>query len=311
MITAAGPSTGRGHLGRQLAVAEHLIADGLAVDLVLRHGELSPGQAERVRALGIQVGAGRDAAATIVDLADPNETVGAPAERLVLFDDGERFAGSAAIVIQPSMPAWTGPPGARAELVLAGFDYVPIAMAVSRAAAQGDTDRAPYLVVCFGGSDPSDVSARIGPALAGLAGTRTVVVVGADYRGSLRAGGADDAPDVRRDPAEFIDLLAGATLVVTSAGTLKFELAVLGRPMLLLAVADDQLATGPAFAATGAARYLGDGRLTPPSVVRSVAEALLADPGSLATYGRLARSVVDGQGGRRIARAVGQLVGLP
>jgi spore coat polysaccharide biosynthesis predicted glycosyltransferase SpsG len=309
-VAAAGASAGRGHLGRALAVAEALVANGLRADLVLRAGELSPSQADRVRVLGIGDDPGRDPAATIVDLPDPNESVGERADRLVVFDDAERFEGAAAIVIQPSLPAWHPPGGARAGHVLAGFDYAPIARAVrERAAARGPEGQLPYLLVCFGGSDPDDVTGRMVPALLGLPGTGAIVVVGADYRGAIPTGVTDEQLDVRRDPADFIDLLAGAALVVASAGTLKFELAVLGRPMILLAVADDQLATGPAFAATGAARFAGDGRTLAPGVVHAAAAQLLADPTARTALGSRARLVTDGRGGDRIARAVSGLVG--
>jgi spore coat polysaccharide biosynthesis predicted glycosyltransferase SpsG len=307
-VAAAGPSDGRGHLGRELAVAEGLVAIGLQADLVLRRGRLSPGQADRARALGIGAGAAHEVAATIVDLPDPNEAAG-EAQPLVVFDDRDRFEGAASIVIQPSLPAWHPPPGARAGQVLAGFDYVPIAAAVrERAKRPGGAGGPPYLVVCFGGSDPSDVTARIAPALLGLLPTPTVVVVGADYGGALGSTTPRGQLDLRRDPADFVDLLAGAAMVVASAGTLKVELAVLGRPMLLLAAADDQLATGPAFAATGAAEFAGDGRTIAPDAVRAAAAALLADADAREALGQRARSVTDGRGGERIARAVARLV---
>jgi len=310
-VATAGPSAGRGHLGRALAVAEALIANGMRAELVLRAGELSPSQADRARALGIGDAPGRNPAATIVDLPDPNQIAGAPAARLVVFDDAERFSGAAAIVIQPSLPAWRPPAGARAGHVLAGFEYVPIAQAVrAHTEPPGAEGQPPYLVVCFGGSDPDDVTGRIAPALVGLPETRTIVVVGADYRGATSSGDAEQPLDVRRDPADFIGLLAGATLVVGSAGTLKFELAVLGRPMILRAVADDQLATGSAFASTGAARFAGDGRTLPPGAVRSLAAALLADRTERIALGGEARLVTDGRGGDRIARAVAELVGI-
>ena len=78
----------------------------------------------------------------------------------------------------------------------------------------------------------------------------------------------------------------------------------------MLAAADDQLLAGPAFAATGAARYLGDGRVIQPTEVRAAIERYLADPAGRQVDGQRARSLIDGGGGQRIARAIGQLVGI-
>ena len=93
-------------------------------------------------------------------------------------------------------------------------------------------------------------------------------------------------------------------LVVGGAGTMKFELALLGRPMVLLAVVDDQLPVGPPFAATGAAHYLGDGRTIDPAEVVTAVASLMADAPARAAMAERARALVDGRGADRIAAAV-------
>jgi UDP-2,4-diacetamido-2,4,6-trideoxy-beta-L-altropyranose hydrolase len=114
---------------------------------------------------------------------------------------------------------------------------------------------------------------------------------------------------VVRDPVDLDRRLAGATVVIGGAGTMKFELALLGRPMILLAVAPDQLPIGPAFAAAGAARYLGDGRTIEPAAVgAAVAELMTDETARLAMAGR-GRALVDGRGADRIAAAVLELAG--
>src|SRR4029079_15056717 len=90
---------------------------------------------------------------------------GGPVGRLVVFDDGDRFAGEAAVIVQPSMPAWTGP--GRAGAVLTGYAYAPIRDGLRRLAAilPAPADP-PEILVFFGGSDPFDVSGRLVPAIA-------------------------------------------------------------------------------------------------------------------------------------------------
>ncbi len=247
-------------------------------------------------------------AVVVVDVPDVSKAVAlAPAERLVVFDDRDVFAGEAALVVQPSMPAWAGP--GRAARVLAGFDYAPVARVFvdGRAAGPRPATTPPAVLVCFGGSDPALVTQRIAGVLAPARQWRTTTIVGADYAGSLEAL----PPGAVRDPADLPARLARADLVVMGAGTMKFEVACLGRPAILLAVADDQLAAGPPFAATGAADYLGDGRTIDADRVRQAVSELVADDARRAEMGRIAAAVVDGRGAERLGAAVLALAGHP
>ena len=146
------------------------------------------------------------------------------------------------------------------------------------------------------------IAGRMLPALASL-DADLEVVVGPSYRG------ATDRWSVvaHRDPANLVERLAAADVALLGAGTMKFEAACLARPMVLLAAADDQPSVGSAFAATGAARYLGDGRTIDASVVVDALAALLADPPARAELGRTAARVIDGDGADRVAAAIERL----
>ena len=279
------------------------------VSIGLQAGRLEGETAAWAARLGVDVAPGPPTGAVVVvDLPDVSEAAAlAPPERLVVFDDRDAFAGEAALVVQPSMPAWHGP--GRAGRVLAGFDYAPVARVFvngrADGARQGSTP--PAVLVCFGGSDPALVTQRIAGVLAPARGWRTTTIVGADYAGSL-----DALPqDVVRDPADLPARIARADLIVMGAGTMKFEVACLGRPAILLAVADDQLAAGPPFAATGAADYLGDGRTIDPDRVREAVSALVADDARRADMGRIAAAAVDGRGAERLAGAILSLARHP
>ena len=66
--------------------------------------------------------------------------------------------------------------------------------------------------------------------------------------------------DLVDDPADMAEQLGWADAAITSAGSIFFELAVLGLPSVLLAVADNQLPVGRAAARLGAAAFAGDAR---------------------------------------------------
>jgi UDP-2,4-diacetamido-2,4,6-trideoxy-beta-L-altropyranose hydrolase len=310
LVTAGGPADGGGHLSRSVAMAEALAGAGATVSFEILRGAPTDSQADRLRELGVGMGAADPNAVTLVDLPDPNE-VGArwPAERLALFDDREWFAGSAALIIQPSLASWSG--SADARRVLEGYEYVPIRTSLRLYADEPLPDATPAeVVVCFGGSDPEDVGARVVPAIAAGGAWSTVAIAGPSYRGDLVetwTGGASKGLNVLRDPPDLERRLAAATLVVSGAGTMKFELALLGRPTILLAVGDDQLPVGPPFAGTGAAEYLGDGRTIDPATVVAAVSRLMADQPARATMAARGRAVVDGRGAERVAAAVLQL----
>ena len=311
LVTSGDASEGRGHLARTVALADSLAEAGSVIVAVLR-GRLGDVQIAALEAASVVVAAGLDDAASadavVVDLPDPAEVVDRwPGERLIVFDDGDAFGGDAAVVVQPSMPAWSG--RGHAAAVLAGYGFAPIRPGLRQLAATPPLPAdPPEIVVCFGGSDPFDVSSRLVPAIAGAVSAAVdppraavVAIVGADYRGALADG---HGWLLLRDPADLDRRLAAATAVALGGGTMKLEAACLGVPALLVAAAPDQLAVAPAFVATGAARYLGDGRTIDPRAAGAAVAALLADEATREAMTRAGRAAVDGRGAERIAAAV-------
>jgi spore coat polysaccharide biosynthesis predicted glycosyltransferase SpsG len=279
------------------------------VSIELVAGRLDGVFGARVRQLGVEErGSPPSRAVVVVDLPDLRTVVDRyPAESLVVFDDRNAFQGRAAIVVQPSLPAWSG--DGLADRVLAGFAYAPVGQRYRTlrtridAAPPRTRSGPPRVLMCFGGSDPHHVSRRLGSAVTGLGRWEPSLVVGADFGGRVD----DLAVPVLRDPADLADRMADCDLALIGAGTMKFEVACLGRPALLVAAADDQMAVGPPFGATGAARWLGDGRTVDPDVVRRAIVDLLDDRAAAAAMSAAARAVVDGRGADRIVDAIAAL----
>jgi len=311
LATSAGAGEGRGHVSRTVTLAEALRKAGASVRVELLRGELSDRDRARLMAIAADtrpLDSDVDDA-VLVDLPDPNEIAGRwPAGRLVIVDDSNLLTTPAALVVQPSLARWAG--STVAGRILEGYAFAPIRSTIRRLAAERPAETVPpQVVVCFGGSDPWDLGARVAPAIAGAGSWSTVAVLGTGYQGRLRQTDEGSGASLRvlRDPQDLDRRLATATVAVTGAGTMKFELAVLGRPAILVAAADDQLPIGAPFAATGAARYLGDGRdLDPAAIGRAVAALMADEPARIAMASR-GRAVVDGQGADRIASAVVEL----
>jgi spore coat polysaccharide biosynthesis predicted glycosyltransferase SpsG len=303
ILTTAGPHEGRGHASRSRSIAEALVAAGLKVSISFRNGGPTAAEDDWYRRAGVT----RDELSVpdvlIVDLPEPRASDIPDPARAIVFDDREQFDGEAAVVVQPSLPTWSG--RARAGRVLAGWRYAPISsgwLAAREGSGDSGTGDRPHVVVCFGGSDPADLTHRLGPAIAAPPEWRTTLVVGPDY------AHPDRGLELVRDPATLAELVRSADIMVLGSGTMKFEVACLGRPAILLAAADDQLAVGPAFAATGAAQWLGDGRTIEPGVVTDAIAGLLARPDLRVSMAAAGRRAVDGRGAERIVRAAIELM---
>jgi spore coat polysaccharide biosynthesis predicted glycosyltransferase SpsG len=307
-VAATGPALGAGHAARALSLAEALFAQGAAVTFELDQGELEGELAARFAQLGLRPGTAPDDAIVVVDLPELGAArhLASP-DRLVVFDDRDAFSGRATIVVQPSLPRWSG--SGVSGRVLAGYEYAPVGRRFRdlrddrrRRPAGAARGRLRTVLVCFGGSDPDGVTERLADALARGSSWRATAIVGGHHRPA-----ASLPIEVVRDPADLADRIADCDLALIGGGTMKFEVACLGRPSMMLAAADDQLAVGPPFAATGAAVWLGDGRTVDPDFVRRAVEALVVDDERLATIADRALAVVDGRGADRIASTLLEL----
>lgn len=301
LVATAGRLEGRGHLGRQLALAEALSGSGAQVELAVVRGSLSPVELARADRAAVRSPGHVRADVVVVDLPDLSEVEAwADSGRtLAVFDDGDAYAGRADLIVQPSLPRWSGP--GRAGRVLEGYDFAVLGAALRSAAPKARDG----VLVCFGGSDPAGVTDRIVAETPIELVDDLSVVIGAGFERPTE--GWPVAPV--RDPDDLANRLAGARVALLGAGLMKFEAAFLGTPAVLVAAADDQLAVGPPFAAGGAALWLGDGRTIDPAEAWRAVNQLLRDDARLAAMGEAGRRIVDGRGAERVASAIVHLAG--
>jgi UDP:flavonoid glycosyltransferase YjiC (YdhE family) len=106
------------------------------------------------------------------------------------------------------------------------------------------------------------------------------------------------------NPDEAAARMAGAHLAVSAAGTTALELAFLGVPSVLVAVAANQRPTARALAERGAAVDLGDLRLLGAETLRSAVLRLLASPDTRRSMRERGRAILDGRGVERVAAAL-------
>jgi len=165
------------------------------------------------------------------------------------------------------------------------------------------------VMVTMGGSDSQNATAQILCALAraDLDVEIDVVVGGSNPHAETIRQRARELPrhvSIRCDVANMPEVMAGADLAISAAGVTCYELALLQVPMILFALAENQVATAKAFGDCGAAVNLGHfANSDPPGLIEAV-RRLIQDVESRRFLARKARSLVDGSGSSRVCQAL-------
>jgi UDP-2,4-diacetamido-2,4,6-trideoxy-beta-L-altropyranose hydrolase len=168
--------------------------------------------------------------------------------------------------------------------------------------------RARRLLVTLGGADPRGLTALALAALAhlGPAWEARVVVGAANPRlVELREQAAGlQGVEVCADVRDMGSFMAWADLALAAAGSTTWELAYLGIPTLLVAVADNQRPVARAAAAAGCAADLGRWDDLTAAGLAATLEQLAADSERRAAMSTAGRALVDGEGAARVVQAM-------
>lgn len=167
------------------------------------------------------------------------------------------------------------------------------------------------VLITLGGADPAGLSGRILAALpkGGAPGIEAALVVGPANRRRQRLVRQAAARGVAClvAPRDLLRRMAGASVVVTAAGTTCWELACLGVPVIVVVTAENQRACARAIRRAGAGIVFerADDR-----AIRGVARAvrrLSRDPARRRRMATAGRRLVDGRGAARVARLIARM----
>ena len=220
----------------------------------------------------------------------------APARVIGAVDDLARDL-AVDLVVDPS-PGALGAAHRRARRVLAGASYalVPAPPAgVVEAAVDGPVAR---VLVTTGAADADGVGARIAGALraTGIESEIRLVV------GPWGAAGVPEGVVAVHSPDGLASELAAASVVVTAGGVALLEACLLGRPIVALALAENQRQAVFGLEREGAVTA------ATPEAVPDVVGTLLADRSRRIELANAARSAIDGKGPTRVVDVLEQLV---
>ena len=234
--------------------------------------------------------------------------------RLLVIDDvGDRATYAGFALLNPNVDAASVRYRSAPTQRLLGGRYAPLRRAFRQRAAElrrmalrttasvaGGT-----MLVSLGGADVDNHTLRLLRCLVATpddaAAIRAVVGPLNPHVAALEAFAAEH-PTVELvvAPTDLLERLCAADVVIAAAGSISAELAALGVPALLFAVADNQRLVGPALQRAGAAAFGGDLRALDDAALAATVTNTLRDVPALAAMRERGPSLIDGQGALRV-----------
>ncbi|MDA9421477.1 UDP-2,4-diacetamido-2,4,6-trideoxy-beta-L-altropyranose hydrolase [Bradyrhizobium sp. CCBAU 53380] len=157
------------------------------------------------------------------------------------------------------------------------------------------------ILVCFGGSDPSNETAKALEAIGSLSMPQLAVdvVIGLTNPNAASVEalcGRSASTELHRGANNVAELMRLADLSIGAGGVMSWERCCLGLPTIAMHIAANQVGALAALAAVGALDYLGDSRgVTVDQITASLA-AFTADPARARAMAEVATGLVGGTG---------------
>jgi UDP-2,4-diacetamido-2,4,6-trideoxy-beta-L-altropyranose hydrolase len=330
----ASTEIGIGHFMRCLALAQGWMdAGGSAIFLMSKS---SPSLEARLRSEGaravhlrVTAGSANDAAQT-ADIAsniraswvvvdgyhfgsEYQKDVKARGLKLLFLDDnGHTDYYCADLVLNQNLHANVGLYKRREPFtqLLLGTNYVLLRREFLRWRGRENTtaEKGKKVLVTLGGSDQENVTSKVIRALQKLEipGMEVKIVVGGsnpNLSALMSLAQSAAVPIVlEKDVSNMPELMGWADMAVVSGGTTVWEMAFMGVPYAIIAIADNQLSIAEHLGEMGMALNLGWHEKVAEENISLAVERLLKDPARRGEMARLGRQMVDGLGVSRVLK---------
>lgn len=229
---------------------------------------------------------------------------------VAVIEDRPEAAHDCDILVNPCADPAGGPREDGMQEALLGPRHALLrpAFGEARARAGRKQEDGSLLLLC-GYTDRRNLTERLFDSLDGAPGVEAIhVVLGAANvhreRVQDRLRRAVSPTRLHVDPPHLEELMGGATLAVTAAGSTCWELACLGVPMVTAVTADNQIAVDRTLREAGASASIGALDDALGRRLRETVAALLADDGWRRRMKSRGRTLVDGRGAMRVAQAI-------
>lgn len=196
-------------------------------------------------------------------------------------------------------------------VTLFGPRYGVLRPAFSRLSIRPDGRAVRRILLAFGGGDDRGAIALAVGALAGRLGPDVTLVVvsgGGNPRRAALAGELARHPqsevEFHVDPVDMPELMAGCDLAVIGGGTMSYEAAICGLPMVFIALAPNQERPCRGWHDLTGAPVLGTVGDVSGAQVYAAVHGLMQDHATRRAMAAKGRALVDGKGAERLVDAV-------
>ena len=181
--------------------------------------------------------------------------------------------------------------------------------AAQRGLLTGRSGQIRRILICYGGSDPGNETARALSAIKSLSSHALAIDVAiglsnphADSISSLC--GEMPGAELHRGADNMAELMTRADLAIGAGGVMSWERCCLGLPTIAIDIAENQTGALTALARAAALVYLGSAPSVTAEQIAGSVQSMLDDPARTRTMGETAQKLVDGQGSQRVLEAM-------
>lgn len=200
-------------------------------------------------------------------------------------------------------------PAASVQLLGPGYALLRPEFAAQRGLLTPRSGEINRILICFGGSDPTNETAKALKAIARLATSRLAVdvAIGATnpHAASVDAlcRGMTDVT-LHRGANNMADLMRRADLSIGAGGVMSWERCCLGLPTVAIGIAENQADVLTALAAAGAIMHIGAAASVTEAGIAQALHSLAGHPGQVRLMSETALALVDGDGATRVRNTI-------
>ncbi|MCK1640773.1 UDP-2,4-diacetamido-2,4,6-trideoxy-beta-L-altropyranose hydrolase [Bradyrhizobium sp. 157] len=184
--------------------------------------------------------------------------------------------------------------------------------AEQRKALMERSGRVGRILVCYGGSDPGNETAKALSAIKSLSlpwlAVDAAIGLSNPHTESISAVCREmPLSELHHGADNMAELMARADLAIGAGGVMSWERCCLGLPTIAVHIADNQIGALTALASSGAVAYLGSAFSVAADQMAETIRSMLDDPARVRAMGEAARALVDGLGTSRVLEAMRSL----
>jgi UDP-2,4-diacetamido-2,4,6-trideoxy-beta-L-altropyranose hydrolase len=166
------------------------------------------------------------------------------------------------------------------------------------------------ILVCYGGSDPGNETAKALSAIKSLSHPSLAVDVAIgptnpNATSLAQLCGEMSMTEFHRGAGNMAELMSNAGLAIGAGGIMSWERCCLGLPTIAVDIAGNQTGALTALSRAGAVIYLGSAASTTEQQIAGAIESLFGDADRTRAMGEISQALVDGEGTSRVVVEMG------